>query len=61
MISTWSLLFLQILELVNYFEISFFLGYLGNGDCLQAMGNMEGALNSYTKAIEADKASPDTG
>jgi tetratricopeptide (TPR) repeat protein len=30
------------------------LGYLGQGDSLKGIGNYNGALQSYTKAVEID-------
>ena len=32
------------------------LGYLGQGDCLKGIGNYNGALQSYSKAVEIDPA-----
>jgi len=31
------------------------MGYLGQGDSLKGIGNYNGALQSYTKAIEIDQ------
>ena len=37
------------------------LGYLGQGDSLKGLGNVEGALNSYTQAIKVDEKSASQG
>ncbi len=37
------------------------LGYLGQGDSLKGLGNVEGALNSYTQAITVDEKSASQG
>lgn len=37
------------------------LGYLGQGDSLKGIGNYNGALQSYTRAIEVDPTSAQQG